>query len=160
MIDIKWLQTDISKAKTPWVIIAISNTGLVKYKNGYIKDSNIDTRVTINGKYKRIYYHIADNFLQTVHRPDQIMIDHITHNPNGININDVRNLRWCTKLENERFEEARLNKSIGHKNKQHTNSVFGNKYFEHYGYSNATNPKQYHDELNWYLRHNNKCRWE
>lgn len=74
MIDIKWLQTDVSKAKTPCVIIAISNTGLVKYKNG--------------------------------------------------------------------------------------DSIFGNKYFEHYGYSNATNPKQYHNELNWYLRHNNKCRWE
>lgn len=157
MIDIKWIQTDVSKANTTWVIVAISNTGLVKYKNGYIKDSTLETRVTINGKYKRIYYHIAENFLQTVHRPDQIMIDHITHKPDGININDVRNLRWCTKLENERFEEARLNKSLAHNNKHH--SIFGNKYFEHYGYSNSTNYKQYHRELCWYLRHN-KCRWE
>lgn len=160
MIECKWIEVDKTNARTPWVIVAISNTGLIKYKNGVIKNSTLETKVIINGFSKRIYYHIAENFLQTVHRPDQIRIDHITHNTENMNINDVRNLRWCTKSENERFEEARENKSNAHKNKIKGDSEFGIKYFEHYGYSNSTNPKQYHNELNWYFRHNKKCRWE
>lgn len=158
-MDEIWIKADNCKANTSIVITEISNKGRIKYKSGEIKESTTNTRVCINGIRKRIYYHIADNFLQTVRRPDQIMIDHITHNPVGININDVRNLRWCTKLENDRFEEARNNRSKANSNKITGSSIFGIKYYEHYGYSNHDNPKQYHNELNWYIRHG-KCRWE
>lgn len=38
-------------------------------------------------------------------------------------------------------------------------SDFGKKYFEHYGYSESNNVKQYFREREWYKRHK-KCRWE
>lgn len=46
------------------------------------------------------------------------------------------------------------------KNKPISGSDFGVKYFEHYGYSNAANPKQYQEEYRWYRKHNNKFSWE
>ena len=46
------------------------------------------------------------------------------------------------------------------KNKPRSKSDFGQKYFAHFGYSNAENPKQYQIEHNWYYRHNHKCSWE
>ena len=39
-------------------------------------------------------------------------------------------------------------------------SDFGKKFFEHYGETNATAPKLYHNESCWYRKHNKTCRWE
>lgn len=44
--------------------------------------------------------------------------------------------------------------------KPKSNSEFGKKYFEHYGYSQAENSKQYKRELYWYSSHNRQCSWE
>ena len=63
------------------------------------------------GTKQQAYRIIAENFLITVKRPDQNQIDHITHNPTEYNVNDVRNLRWCTQAENLNFDEARKNMS-------------------------------------------------
>ena len=38
-------------------------------------------------------------------------IDHISHAPDSMYVNDVRNLRWCTNRENCNFQEAKLNYS-------------------------------------------------
>lgn len=55
-------------------------------------------------------------------------------------------------------EETKQKMSESHKQKTH--SEFGIKFKEYYGITNYENPKLYHKELNWYLRHNKKCRWE
>jgi hypothetical protein len=51
--------------------------------------------------------------------PDQNQIDHITHNPTEYNVNDVRNLRWCTQAENLNFDEARKNMSQSKSGNKH-----------------------------------------
>lgn len=95
-------------------IVAVSNKGRIKLSNGVIEESKYRTR--LNGGI-RISHIIADNFLITVRSKEQCYIDHISHNPVGMNINDVRNLRWCTIKENNNFEEARNNKSKSKKGK-------------------------------------------
>ena len=95
-------------------IIAISNKGRIKMSNGTIEESKYRTRLSGGIRLSHI---IAENFLITVRRKEQIYIDHISHNPVGMNINDVRNLRWCTIKENNSFEEARKNKSESRKGK-------------------------------------------
>ena len=64
-----------------------------------------------NNKVKRLYAHrlVALAFIQKIDGKD--FIDYI----NGIrNDNRVKNLRWCTRLENVNFPLAKLNNSIGH----------------------------------------------
>lgn len=112
----EWFKTN-NNSDDGRTIIEISNLGRIKRKNGKIEYSKLRQIVTWNGKKKLIYRLIASMFLITVHRPDQTCIDHITHNPTGMNVNDVRNLRWCTVLENNNFPEFRENNSSGHKGK-------------------------------------------
>lgn len=92
-------------------IVSISNTGKYKTFDGREFNSERNTRITIFGERRKLYNAIASIFLVTVRRPEQIFVDHITHYPTEYNINDVRNLRWCTISENNSFEEARFNKS-------------------------------------------------
>ena len=111
-------------------IVAVSNKGRIKLSNGVIEESKYRTRV--NGGI-RIYHIIADNFLITVHSKEQKYIDHITHRPSNMNINDVRNLRWCTIKENNNFEEARVNKSKSKKGKPTWNKgMSGADYTSHF----------------------------
>jgi len=114
-IDEKWIYIDRvyggRGTRGHNIIVAISNTGKSKRLNGEITVISLRDRVTIDRDTLRSSRIIAENFLITVRRPDQTCIDHITHNPTDYNVNDVRNLRWCTKAENNAFEEARLNKS-------------------------------------------------
>ena len=92
----------------PYQVVAVSNMGMWKKRDGRIENIALRTgRVLIDGKRVRAYIVIAEHFLITVRRPDQICIDHITHEPEGMNVNDVRNLRWCTHKENNNFAELR-----------------------------------------------------
>lgn len=123
-----WINIDHKTTKGR-VIVAVSNKGRIKLSNGTIEESKYLTR--INGE--RIYRFIAKNFLTTVRRPEQIYIDHISHNPVSININDVRNLRWCTIKENNNFAEARNKNSESHKGKPTWNKgMSGAEYTKHY----------------------------
>lgn len=110
-IDEKWIDFEPPKSLRygKHSIISISNTGKFKKLNG---ESGILRRAhcVIRESGKLICSHIiAEHFLITVRRPDQIIVDHITHFPTEYNVNDVRNLRWCTKVENSGFPEAREN---------------------------------------------------
>lgn len=105
-----WYYTN-TKSHKPDAIIGISDTGMLLLYNGSIRESNYRDTINVKGKRIRIYKIIADNFLQTVRRPEQLEIDHVTHKPVGMNINDVRNLRWCTHRENMGFIEHRTNLS-------------------------------------------------
>lgn len=121
------------KQLKPNAIIAVSDDGYMKLNNGEIKVIPYRQYIrTANGKI-RAYKLIADNFLITVHRPDQTIIDHMTHNPQCMNINDVRNLRYCTNVENLRFPEHCENLSKAKKGKSTWNKgVNGEEYLKHF----------------------------
>lgn len=99
-------------------IKAISNKGNLMRTSGKIEPLSYRKKVYFNGKCHRAYRLIADYFLVTVKRPDQTSIDHISHSPEGMNINDVRNLRWCNQKENCNFDEALENMSKASKERE------------------------------------------
>lgn len=108
-IDEEWYDIPYKHRGFPESITAVSNRGRILRLNGKIEYSEYNTRCrTENGEREKVCYTIARVFLVTVRRPDQQIIDHITHSPE-YNINDVRNLRWCTQKENCGFEEHRIN---------------------------------------------------
>lgn len=90
----------------PRYIAAISNRGRFLRNNGEFGILRKGQPVRQSGVKKPASHVIAENFLITVKRTDQILIDHITHNPKDMHINDVRNLRWCTQKENVNFRES------------------------------------------------------
>ena len=126
-------------------IIALSNCGRVMYANGEIKFSNYDQRILIKGKSEHIYHVFAELFINK--SEDDIMhgrnmIDHITHEPTNMNINDIRNLRWCTRKENANFEEVRNKQKL----RPHCSTVFtsfGKQFVEKYGTVNNDNKSLY-----------------
>jgi len=94
-------------------IIAVSNYGRLKLRSGEIKDSYYRQVMRYEGKATRVHIVIAKLFIPKTEEDIKLgrnCIDHISHSPVGININDIRNLRWCTYKENNNFEEARQHK--------------------------------------------------
>ena len=113
----KWKNTNNTcpQMKT---IIAVSNYGRLKLRSGEIKDSYYRQVMRYEGKCTKVHIVIAKLFIPKTDEDIRLgrnCIDHKTHNPIGININDIRNLRWCTYKENNNFLEARVNKHIPHK---------------------------------------------
>ena len=99
----------------PKHIAAISNRGRYVRYNGSIGILRIRKQFNLPGVRKLASHIIAEKFLITVKRPDQVLIDHITHHPDEMYVNDVRNLRWCNRKENANFEEAKINFARFHK---------------------------------------------
>lgn len=108
-----WIDIPINnKNRCHRAIIAISNLGNMKRRNGVIEP--IPLRQSIGKPMKLLYRILAEYFLPKTEEDIALgrnCIDHITHNPVDMNVNDVRNLRWCTKGENSRFKESRNNHS-------------------------------------------------
>lgn len=103
-----WISTFSTNKKDPKTIIAISNKGRIIRKNGTIENTFYMQQFNYNGKRITIHHFIADHFIPKTE--DDIMkqrncIDHITHHPVDMNINDIRNMRWCTHKENCNFNE-------------------------------------------------------
>ena len=157
-----WVETGNNKQYNS--IVAISNTGLLKTKSGEIRESKYREHITFNGKKCRVYQFIAKHFIPKTEEDIKLnrnCIDHITHNPVGMNINDVRNMRWCTNKENSGFEEARRHRSESLKGKKlEPRSEFGRKFLEHYGLHSNDDVILYMKEKSFYHRHNKKCSWE
>lgn len=155
----QWINL-VNNAKTKLAIIAISDTGLMKRRDGSISTIPYRQCVTHNGECIRCYTLLANTFIPKTE--DDILnnrnqIDHVTHNPINMNINDVRNLRWCTAKENHNFEEARYNNSLsrtGKESKKKNNgySTFGKLFKEVYGFSKSANQKLYDRERMYYKR--------
>lgn len=88
------------------------------------------------------------------------------NNPNfGNKLNSEIKLKISNTLKGHKLSEetkSKISKSCSEslKDKPKKKSIFGNKYYEHFGYSKETNPKQYDKERHWYINHNNRCRWE
>lgn len=102
-----WIEIE-HNSNHPNDIVAISNTGLYKLRKGTIHIAKLRHHILIDGKYIYTYRILAEHFIPK--SPEDIAlnrnwVDHISHHPVGININDVRNLRWCTSKENSNFEE-------------------------------------------------------
>lgn len=131
-----WETIEHEKIKSN-TIIAVSNFGRIKRANGIIEVSKLrDSVIRYKGHIRRIHRIIAELFLSKTEEDIKLhrnVIDHISHNPSNMNINDVKNLRWCTQKENMNFEEALNNKkgrivsaetrkklSESHKGKKHS----------------------------------------
>lgn len=89
--------------------------------------------------------------------------------------NKLENLRVCTKSENmlnpitrKRNSEAQKNKVLSKEsrakissNLKKPKSDFGQKYFNHYGFTKRGGDiNLYNRELYWYNKHNKVCSWE
>lgn len=156
----KWINLVNKHNTNELTIIAISDTGLMKRINGTISPIPYRQNVNHNGKHIRAYKLLAETFIPKTE--DDIInnrnqIDHITHNPVNMNINDIRNLRWCTQKENLNFDEARHNNSLARKGKEScrkdkASSEFGKLFKEVYGYSKSANPSLYDRERMYYKR--------
>ena len=79
--------------------------------------------------------------------------------------NEHKSLHWIGKKlrkGTKHSEESKQKMRKAHKGhggcKPYTE--FGIKFIEHYGLEQQDNKKLRHTEYVWYLRHNNKCRWE
>lgn len=115
-----WIKLE-HNSNHPNDIIAISNTGLYKLRKGTIHTAKLRHHILFNGKYVYTYRILAEYFIPKTEE-DIVLgrnyIDHISHQPEGMNINDIRNLRWCTRKENDNFKEAKVNKSKAKKGKK------------------------------------------
>lgn len=150
-----WFAID-HRVKMPTTIIAISNCGRIMRNNGNIDVAKLRDGYNLNGKRYRFYQLLAEKMLPK--SEDDILknrnyIDHISHKPKDMYINDIRNLRWCTKKENERFDEARINNSKG---KQ---GIFGKKFFEHFNKLCTADKVLYRKERKFFIK-NGYCSWE
>ena len=119
-----WISTG-NKANSSVTIIAVSNCGRIMRKNGKIENASYGQQVFVGEKRLQmcVYSFLAKNFIKK--SEDDILkqrtfIDHITHKPDNMYINDIRNLRWCTNKENCNFPEAKLNYSKIRKGKKHS----------------------------------------
>lgn len=152
----------INKANTNNnTIIAISDEGLMLRRNGVIEPIPYRQNVNHNGKRIRCYRLLMEHFKPKTDEDislERDCVDHITHNPADMNINDIRNMRWCTHKENLNFEEAKRNKSLSQKGKPSNKkgkgySEFGKLFKETYGYSKSDKPLLYDRERMYYKKH-------
>lgn len=125
-------------------IIAVSNCGRIMRHNGKIEFSYYRQIINLDGKDLRLHRVIASIFIPKTEN-DIILkrdcIDHITHTPENMNINDARNMRWCTHHENDTFPEAIENKRKNKYKKPKTE--FGRLFIEKYGLSASENSAFY-----------------
>lgn len=86
--------------------------------NGVIEPAPL--RQSIGKPMKLVSRILAEHFIPKTAEDIAIgrnIVDHITHHPKDMNVNDIRNLRWCTRGENSRFEESRNNHSKAQRGK-------------------------------------------
>ncbi len=118
-----WISTG-NKSKYCCTIIAVSNCGRIMRKNGKIEIASLRQLVSVGEKRVRMYMHrfLANNFIAKTEDDiikQRTLIDHITHTPDNMYVNDIRNLRWCTHQENCNFKEAILNRSKAKTGEKH-----------------------------------------
>ena len=110
-----WISTG-NKSKHCSAVIAVSNCGRIMRRNGKIDIASKGQQIFVGEKRLQmlVYRFLANNFIVKTEEDilrQRTVIDHITHTPTNMHINDVRNLRWCTQKENCNFKEAKLNYS-------------------------------------------------
>lgn len=106
----------IRDSKCPRYITDVSNFGNVRYGDGKVCPSTMYQRVMVDRKIMQISHLVAECFAPKTEediRLGRVLVDHKTHNPVDVNVNDYRNVRWCTHKENSNFLEAKNNMSTG-----------------------------------------------
>lgn len=123
-----WIERDCSKIRPHQNnIIAYSNTGKIKRQNGEITAASLRQLID----HKLLYRILAEKFLPKT--PEDIkfnrcLVDHITHDPKDMCVNDVRNIRWCNNKENSNFSECKENMRKNHADiSGENNPMFGRK---------------------------------
>jgi hypothetical protein len=109
----------------PTTIVAISNCGNMKLHNGSVVPIPLRQCIKILGKYYKCSRLLAEHFIPKTEEDILLgrdCVDHITHDPVDMNVNDIRNLRWCTIKENANFEEAKLHISLAGLGKKRSES--------------------------------------
>lgn len=105
-----WIEFELNKNNhMQTAIVAVSNKGNMKRRNGVIEPIPLRQVIVINSKHYVVSRLLAEHFIPKTEEDTALgrnVVDHITHNPIGMNINDVRNLRWCTQKENCNFDEC------------------------------------------------------
>ena len=128
-------------------VVAVSNLGRIRRKNGTVEFTHYRQSITIGNKQIKIYRIIAEHFIPKTQEDIELgrnEIDHKTHEPKDMNVNDIRNMRWCTHHENMNFEE-RCNK-LSLPRTWKPRKEFGRKFFEHYGKTGKEIPDIYKKE--------------
>ena len=123
-INETWLHIRDTKRRN--YITDLSNFGNVKYGDGSVCASTMYQRVRVNWKTIPISHIVAENFVPKTSEDIAMarnLVDHKTHAPTDINVNDFRNLRWCTHKENSNFDECKRNMHLGMRGK--ARSEFG-----------------------------------
>lgn len=148
-----WVRLDRNQYRKQ-TIIAVSNCGRIMRHNGVVEFSHYEQLIWYNGKNTNLHRLIALAFIPKTE--EDIMrkrncIDHITHNPTNMNINDVRNMRWCTHYENDTFNEALLNKR--QKKYMIPKTKFGELFIAKYGISPSENRVFYNKLRRYYKKH-------
>lgn len=137
-------------------ILAISNMGNMKLGSGIIKPIPLRQCIKILNKKYQCSRILAEYFIPKTEEDIALgrdCVDHITHNPIDMNVNDIRNLRWCTIIENCNFEEAKLNYSKGHKGRKCTME-------QKQKISEARKGKLHSEETKLKMSEIRKCYWE
>lgn len=136
-------------------IIAVSDTGMIMRKSGIIEESTLRHLITVNGSQTKLYRFLAERLIpktedDIIHKRN--FVDHITHHPVDMNVNDIRNLRWCNNEENIKFEEARANHKRAMQHIVETGSKLGK------GHPCSEEAKQKLSELNKGKKHSEETR--
>ncbi len=130
----------IRDSKCPRYITDVSNFGNVRYGGGKVCPSTMYQRVMVDRKIMQISHLIAECFVPKTEediRLGRALVDHKTHNPVDFNVNDYRNVRWCTNKENSNFSEAKNNMHDGMRGRARSefgewfNSIFPDGHFNH-----------------------------
>ena len=132
------------KCKCGRIIVSVSDRGRAQWNNGEITEPRMYARLNIDGEQIQLSRFLAEHFIPRTESDilaGRNLIDHKTHEPVGMAINDVRNLRWCTNKENSSFPEARKNISEG--NIGNTRTEFGKMFFDEHGRPVKENMNEY-----------------
>ena len=95
-----WINLD-NNAHRGDTVIAVSNTGLMKCKNGEIKEIPLRRAVYVRGKLILIYRILAEAFIPNPNSYPEV--NHIDENRQN---NCRANLEWCTRLQNVRHSKV------------------------------------------------------
>ena len=133
-----WIEIG-TKANRCDSVVAFSNTGLMRLKNGEIKEIPLRRAIYYNGRLKLLSIIIAETFIPNPENKPQV--DHKTHDRSKIDyaLNDIRNLRWCTNKENANFDEckekqrkAKLGRKLTEEHKKHIGEATKGKEYTKY----------------------------
>lgn len=118
--------------------------------------------LTLDGEYAHSYRELKRMGMY-YHRPyfELIFIKRIEHRRLHLTGPGMAHtLRKIREEQNGKPLSPETRRKISEANKGRVFTDFGKLFKEHYGLTKHDDKKLWHTEYCWYIRHNNKCRWE